>query len=183
MCVYDSNSFFTRSRPLTRPFFATHFLICHSFLDSFIRPNLARKAKGEDLAGKGPGKQRFHSRTVAQSHSTLSLRPNHDSILVTCHKPISVTCHNQPRSHVTIQSRSHVTTNLGHMSQPNLGHMSQPSSPPKNHENCPAFNFPLCCKKIEMKLAPIIKCSAQFIANEYQLWKTNKNNNKLPILP
>jgi len=66
-------------------FFATHFLICHSFLDSHIVHDLARKAKEEDLAGKGPGLQRFHSRTVAHSHSTLSLRLNHGSITVTCH--------------------------------------------------------------------------------------------------
>ena len=66
-------TFFTGSlTPITILFFITHFLICHSFLDSYIRHDLARNwGTGfwrESCAGR-PG---WHSRTVAQSHSTLA---------------------------------------------------------------------------------------------------------------
>jgi hypothetical protein len=126
-CVYDSNFFFTRSRPEYSRFFATHFLICHSFLDSHIVHDLARKAKGKIWRETWAGRPGWNSRTVAQypkpsaqsrSHVTTQSRlnlghmsqPNRGSISVTCHNPsrshvtnhrssISVTCHNPQPSH------------------------------------------------------------------------------------
>jgi len=79
-------------------FFITHFSICHSFLDSYIKADLARNWVHGNLARKWGGCPGWHSRTVAQC---LSLRLNR-------------------RSHVTSRD-----------------HMSQ------NHENPPAFDFPL----------------------------------------
>ena len=116
-CVYDSNFFLQGVDPNIAVFFATHFLICHSFLDSHIVHDLARKAKGKIWRETWAGRPGWNSRTVAQYP-----------------KPSA-----QSRSHVTNQSRL------------NLGHMSQTHSPPTNHENCPAFNFSLCSKKIEME--------------------------------
>ena len=51
-------------------FFITHFSICHSFLDSYIRALLARKPRGEIWREMLRGRPGWHSRTVVQSHST-----------------------------------------------------------------------------------------------------------------
>jgi hypothetical protein len=51
--------------PSLRHFFITHFSICHSFLDSYIVHDLARKQGQEFGAKLGEGVQ---GDTVAQSH-------------------------------------------------------------------------------------------------------------------
>ncbi len=117
VCVYDSNFFLQGVDPNIAVFFATHFLICHSFLDSHIVHDLARKAKGKIWRETWGGRPGWNSRTVAQYP-----------------KPSA-----QSWSHVTnpiaAQSRSHVTTNRGHM--------SQPASPPKPpNTKIPHFQFP-----------------------------------------
>ena len=103
-------------------FFATHFLICHSFLDSHLRADLARKAKGGIWREKG---RDYKGSTVAQSHSTLSLRLNlgHMSQLNLGHmsQPILVTCHNQSRSHVTSRQPSQTpNTKIPHFQFPTM---------------------------------------------------------------
>ena len=68
VCVYYFNTFFTRSRPIIGGvYFVTHFSICHSFLDSYIKGEFGAKSQGRDWREKSveqPGC------TVAQSHST-----------------------------------------------------------------------------------------------------------------
>ena len=63
-CVYDSNFFLQGVDPNIAVFFATHFLICHSFLDSHIVHDLARKAKGKIWRETWAGRPGWNSRTV-----------------------------------------------------------------------------------------------------------------------
>ena len=138
MYVYMILTLFYRGRsPQLGISFTTHFSICHSFLDSYIKADLAPNWEHRILARNWGGCPGWHSRTVAQYLSlrhnrrpcvcVISLRPNRSSIGA----QKEVTCHT-PRPHVTPR-----------------GHMSQ------NHENPPAFNFPLCSKKIEIDLGHI----------------------------
>ena len=98
--------FYREFDPYYHSFFITHFLICHSFLDSYIRHDLARNwGTGfwrESCAGR-PG---WHSGTVAQSHSTLSLRLNRRALVCNTslrlnRSPIMSRSRPQSRSHVT----------------------------------------------------------------------------------
>ena len=91
-CVYDSNFFLQGVDPNIAVFFATHFLICHSFLDSHIVHDLARKAKGNIWRETWAGRPGWNSRTVTQypkpsAQSRLNLGHMSHPILVTCHIP------------------------------------------------------------------------------------------------
>ena len=71
ICVFYFNTFFTRSRTHNKGvYFVTHFSICHSFLDSYIKGEFGAKSQGGDWRENSAATTRVYSRTVAQSHST-----------------------------------------------------------------------------------------------------------------
>jgi hypothetical protein len=82
-CVYDSNFFLQGVDPNIAVFFDTHFLICHSFLDSHIVHDLARKAKGKIWRETWGGRPGWNSRTVAQYPKPSAQSRSH----VTTHSP------------------------------------------------------------------------------------------------
>ena len=134
MCVYDSNTFFYKEKTHDRGvYFVTHFSICHSFLDSYIKGEFGAKSQGGKFGGKiaqdNQGAQ-SHSRTVAQYP-----KPTAQVEVI----PFVILAYGSSRGHLR-----------GHMSQ-----SSPPThiAPTRNHENCPALHFALCCKKIEMEFA------------------------------
>ncbi len=67
ICVFYFNTFFTRSRTHNKGvYFVTHFSICHSFLDSYIKGEFGAKSQGGIGGKKARNNQggQSHSRTV-----------------------------------------------------------------------------------------------------------------------
>jgi hypothetical protein len=134
MCLCTNTFFYKEYTPNYTVFFVTHFLICHSFLDSYIKAKFGAKSQGRDLAGKtaqnNQGAQ-SHSRTVPLAYGpirgnpfcTLAYGPIRGN-------PFCTLAYGPIRGP---SSQSHVHTQSSH-----------------SHENFPARHFTPCCKKIEM---------------------------------
>ena len=123
--------------------------------------------------------------TVAQWHSTLSLRLNRRALVCDISLRLNRR-HNRRLNHVSITSQSCLDLGLnhGHMSHTNeRSHVTplQPSQTIK-HENCPAFHFPLCSKKIEMDFGTISNCSYELNARKHtyrhQLWQLSQHHHR-----